>query len=81
MVSYAWDGNALPGNEFWWGQLAASGDPAAASSTQIAELHNPHINPAVRGANLRVATTNGLLTLKEYQQRICRQHYKDTQMQ
>ncbi|KAJ8925664.1 hypothetical protein NQ315_009509 [Exocentrus adspersus] len=79
VVSYAWDGNALPGNEFWWGQLTASGDPAAASSTQIAEIHNPHINPTVSGANLKVATPNGLLTLKEYQRffdqhRVRRQH-------
>ncbi|KAJ8955899.1 hypothetical protein NQ318_005447 [Aromia moschata] len=66
VVSYAWDGNALPGNEFWMGQLAASGDPAAASSTQIAELHNPHINPRLRGAHLQIATLRGLVTLGEY---------------
>ncbi|KAF2899709.1 hypothetical protein ILUMI_06467 [Ignelater luminosus] len=66
VVSYAWDGNALPGNEFWVGNLNTSGDPAAASSTQISELHNPHINPKVCAENLRIATPNGVLSIEEY---------------
>ncbi|KAI0478420.1 hypothetical protein GGR56DRAFT_689217 [Xylariaceae sp. FL0804] len=45
VVSYAWDGNAFPGNEYWAGMLDASGDPAAACMSTIAELHNPYINP------------------------------------
>lgn len=45
VLSYAWDGNAFPGNEYWMGSLSASGDPAAASMSQISELHNPVINP------------------------------------
>ncbi|KAI1382649.1 uncharacterized protein F4822DRAFT_435325 [Hypoxylon trugodes] len=45
VVSYAWDGNAFPGNEYWAGSLDASGDPAAACMSNIAELHNPLINP------------------------------------
>jgi hypothetical protein len=35
VVSYAWDGNALPGNEFWMGKLSSTGDSAAACSTQV----------------------------------------------
>ncbi|PSN41743.1 hypothetical protein C0J52_16929 [Blattella germanica] len=35
VVSYAWDGNALPGNEFWMGMLSSTGDSAAACSTQV----------------------------------------------
>uniref|UniRef100_A0A6P7GVN0 Uncharacterized protein LOC114342827 isoform X1 n=1 Tax=Diabrotica virgifera virgifera TaxID=50390 RepID=A0A6P7GVN0_DIAVI len=59
VVSYAWDGNALPGNEYWSGKLGSSGDSACASSTQITELHNPHINPLVSANNLRVITVDG----------------------
>lgn len=45
VISYAWDGNAFPGNEYWAGSLSASGDPAAACMSTIAELHNPLLNP------------------------------------
>lgn len=45
VLSYAWDGNAFPGNEYWQGSLMGSGDPAAACMSTIGELHNPLTNP------------------------------------
>ncbi|XP_020281029.1 uncharacterized protein LOC109853363 isoform X2 [Pseudomyrmex gracilis] len=67
VVTYAWDGNALPGNEFWNNSLESSGDPAAACSTQITELHNSRINPRACGASLHVASAeHGILHISDY---------------
>jgi len=68
IVSYAWDGNALPGNEFWMKYLKSTGDSAAACSTLITELHNPHINKKrVNGDNLHIASEKfGVIHISEY---------------
>ncbi|KAK4977386.1 hypothetical protein LTR28_007137 [Elasticomyces elasticus] len=44
VLSYAWDGNAFPRNEYWVGSLSGLGDPAAACMSTIPELHNPLVN-------------------------------------
>ncbi|KAI0016376.1 hypothetical protein F4780DRAFT_682815 [Xylariomycetidae sp. FL0641] len=45
VVSYPWDANAFPGNEYYEGMVSASGDPAAAAMSTISQLHNPLVNP------------------------------------
>lgn len=72
VVTYAWDGNSLPGNEYWVGKLSSTGDGAAACSSGVAELHNTHINPNVRGANLHVAGPWGVMHVAEYASRVVR---------
>lgn len=67
VVTYPWDGNALPGNEFWSGYLASSGDPAAACSSQVSELHTARINPRACGGSLHVASAeHGILHISDY---------------
>lgn len=58
VLSYAWDGNAFPGNEYWLGSLDGSGDPAAACMSTVAELHNPLVNPEFT-ERIKVAGTDG----------------------
>ncbi|XP_045119074.1 uncharacterized protein LOC123509005 isoform X2 [Portunus trituberculatus] len=62
VTSFAWDSNSLPGNEYWRGMLSASGDPAAACSSTVAELHNSLINPRVTATNLHVASPGRVST-------------------
>ncbi|KAI8585876.1 hypothetical protein BDZ88DRAFT_431193 [Geranomyces variabilis] len=42
--SFAWDGNAYVGNEYYIGSLSGSGDPAAVCCSTVGELLNPEIN-------------------------------------
>lgn len=66
VVSYAWDGNAQPGNEFWMGKLASTGDSSTAASCQVSELHNPFINKMVCADNLMIATLEGHVPFRDY---------------
>lgn len=59
--------NKIVGNEFWGNYLTGSGDPAAACSTQISELHNPRINVRTSGASLHVASPeHGVVHIGDY---------------
>ncbi|TMW47081.1 hypothetical protein DOY81_007842 [Sarcophaga bullata] len=72
IISYAWDGNALPGNEFWIVSLSGSNDPSTACSTLITELHNPHINTEyVNGLNLHIASNQyGVLHITDFVKKV-----------
>ena len=60
VVCWAYDSNSYPGNEYWDGSIQSSGDPQAACSSQVPELHNPLINDKkFRGNNLHIAMKNG----------------------
>ena len=68
VAMFAWDGNSFPGNEYWKGLLKASGDPAAASCTQIPQLQNAYINnPNICASNIHIASPEfGVLHISEY---------------
>lgn len=65
IVTYAYDGNSYPGNEYWGAMnahktnLSLSSDPAAAASTQIAEIQNPFINPKISVSGLMITMKSG----------------------
>lgn len=69
VTSFAWDSNSFPGNEYWRGKLSASGDPAAACSSGVAELHNTLINPRVTATNLHVASPGRVEHVAAYARR------------
>lgn len=64
VATYAWDGSSFPGNEYWAGALAASGDPAAACCSLIGSLQNPLINPYVK-LNLKISILQRWLALQK----------------
>ena len=68
VAMFAWDGNSFPGNEYWKGLLKASGDPAAASCTQIPQLQNAYINePNICASNIHIASPEfGVHHISEY---------------
>lgn len=71
VASYAWDSNAFPGNEYYVGALDQSDDPAAASGSTIAELHNCEINDEyITAENLRICTDDAQeISVDEYRKR------------
>ncbi|KAK4308408.1 hypothetical protein Pmani_019882 [Petrolisthes manimaculis] len=79
VTNFAWDGNSLPGNEYWKGMLSSSGDPAAACSSGVAELHNSMINPRVCAANLHVASPIGIEHVADYARRKLHETHTATQ--
>ena len=66
ICNYSWDGNSLPGNEYWTGSLTSSSDSRAASSSCITELHNHMINRLITSDNLHIVTLGKVKHISEY---------------
>jgi len=62
---YAWDSNAWPGNEWWFGHLGMTDDSAAASCSYISTLQNPDVNPRVAGRNLLLLSVDDFVPVSD----------------
>jgi hypothetical protein len=59
-VDFAWDGGSYVGNEYWDGNLTASGDPAAACCSSIVISMHPKDNSGFLD-RLNIVTKDGLV--------------------
>ena len=69
VAMYAWDGNSLPGNEYWGGMLKSTGDPAAACCSQVAQFQNCYINlQKIQASNVHIASVKhaGIYHISEF---------------
>jgi hypothetical protein len=57
-VSYAWDSNSYPGNEFYDGSLNGSMDPATMCSCDALYYHNILVNPNITQLNAKIFPFN-----------------------